>query len=108
MLKQSVLPVLSTPSCSAKCNLLCSLCNPAGAPALLQAATDMLTRVLELDSNDAFAWHTLGQMHEEQGRHTDALASYGRGCQCTGNLLAATPYCTAVCTLHMLHQPCYT
>eukprot|EP00891_Asterochloris_glomerata_P005368 jgi/Astpho2/5368/Aster-x0679 len=50
-----------------------------------EAAADMLTRVLELDSTNAFAWHTLGQMHEEQGRHAEALASYGSGCRCTGS-----------------------
>ena len=60
----------------------------------------MLTRVLELDSNDAFAWHTLGQMHEEQGRHAEALASYGSGCQCTGDssLVPHTAHHCILCT----------
>ena len=90
----SALPVLSIPAgiqtepfCAPSATLLVTLCNPIGTPALLQAAADMLTRVLELDSNNAFAWHTLGQMHEEQGRHAEALASYGSGCLCTGDCL---------------------
>ena len=61
----------------------------------LQEATAVLQQMLEVDHEQGHAWHTLGQMEEEQGQLQAARDCYQRGSHSSGK------------TAHPAHSCCF-
>jgi len=51
---------------------------------VLQEAKGLTQKVLSLDANNGHAWHTMGQMEEQQGKLDAAVACYSAGQQSNG------------------------
>ena len=67
--------------------IVCSACSDSEPLYQSQEARKLTQKVLNLDANNGHAWHTLGQLEEQQGKLEAALTCYSAGQQSNGAFL---------------------
>ena len=83
--------------------IVCPACSDSEPLHLSQEARELTQKVLNLDASSGHAWHTLGQIEEQQGKLEAALTCYSAGQHSNGAFLPLVRLLASTCPMmHLL------